>query len=245
MLKTNQTLRVLLLNHTGWLFVLLITILAATKAGGLDVHSSASSAGPTTFTETVEWTWAEKPKQIDPRLPNVLFVGDSIARGYYPKVVSLLQGRANCFLFATSASSGDRRLPKQLSDYFTFQPTQFAVIHFNNGMHGWDYSEAAYAAGLPLMISVLHDHQRRTQLMWASTTPVHAPDGGATNSRIDARNALAEQIMTKNNIPVDDQNSFMRAHDDLHDGNIHYTVDGSNLQAQQIVREISKLLPHK
>jgi hypothetical protein len=32
---------------------------------------------------------------------------------------------------------------------------QFAAIHFNNGMHGWGYTEQQYIAGLPEMIAAL------------------------------------------------------------------------------------------
>jgi hypothetical protein len=88
------------------------------------------------ITESVEWTWAQTPKHVDPALPNVLLLGDSITRRYYARVASLLEGRMNCYLFATSASAGDPRLGRQLDDYLRYEAVPFAVIHFNNGMHG-------------------------------------------------------------------------------------------------------------
>ena|SRR5690242_14183206 len=85
--------------------------------------------------EKIEWTWAAQPDNPNPALPNVLLLGDSITRGYYPEVAKLLAGRANCYLFATSAASGDPRLIHQVGDYFAMMPIKFAVVHFNNGMH--------------------------------------------------------------------------------------------------------------
>jgi hypothetical protein len=91
--------------------------------------------------ETIEWTWAEFPKSIDPALPDVLLEGDSITRNYYPEVAAELSGKANIFLFATSASVGDPRLSKQLADYSELARRHFNVIHFSNGLHGWDITE--------------------------------------------------------------------------------------------------------
>jgi lysophospholipase L1-like esterase len=194
--------------------------------------------------ETIEWTWAAKPDAPDPALPNVLLLGDSITRGYYPEVTKLLAGRANCYLFATSAASGDPRLIHQVSDYFDMMPLKFAVIHFNNGMHGWKYTEAAYGSSLPQLVEALRAKSHGAKLVWATTTPVHAADsGGATNPRIDLRNAESIRTMQRFHIPIDDQHALMAAHDDLHNGSVHYTEAGSAVQAKQAQQIIEKLLP--
>ena len=36
--------------------------------------------------EEIEWTWEVRPAASDPGLPNVLLLGDSITRNYYPAV---------------------------------------------------------------------------------------------------------------------------------------------------------------
>lgn len=209
----------------------------------------AGAQSPKTVThasilETIEWTWAAKPDNPDPALPNVLLVGDSITRGYYPEVTKLLAGRANCYLFATSAASGDPRLIHQIDDYFAMMPLKFAVVHFNNGMHGWKYTEPAYGNALPQMVEALRAKSRGAKLVWATTTPVHAADsGGATNARIDERNAESLRTMQRFHIPIDDQHALMTAHDDLHNGNVHYTAAGSAVQAKQVQQIIEKLLP--
>lgn len=208
------------------------------------IAQAHKTPAPTSILETIEWTWAAKPDAPDPALPNVLLLGDSITRGYYPEVTRLLAGRANCYLFATSAASGDPRLIHQVDDYFAMMPLKFAVIHFNNGMHGWKYTDAAYGNSLPQLVEALRAKSHGAKLVWGTTTPVHAADsGGATNPRIDQRNAESLRTMQRFHIPIDDQHALMAAHDDLHNGSVHYTEAGSAVQAKQVQQIIEKLLP--
>jgi hypothetical protein len=201
------------------------------------------------ITEKIEWTWTDRPETPQPNLPNVLLEGDSITRGYYPAVAKDLAGVANVYLFATSASSGDPRLPGQLRDYFTMMGLKFAVIHFNNGMHGWGYTDAQFAAGLPGMIAALRDGAPQASLIWASITPVlhdstaGPATGGSSNARIDKRNQLAAAAMTKEGIITDDQHALMLAHQDTHNGDVHFTEAGSTIQAAQVAQSIRQALP--
>ena len=205
---------------------------------------ASKASRPVSLLEKVEWTWADRAETIDPSLPNVLLVGDSITRAYFPEVTKLLTGKANVYLFATSCASGDPRLPGQLHDYFSMQPITFAVIHFNNGMHGWAYTDSAYIAALPDMVSIMRKEQPASRLIWSSTTPVRADkSGGASNTRIEERNAGAAAIMKRAGIPTDDQHLLMSSHNDLHADDVHYNPAGSQLQAQQVFASIFRLLP--
>ena len=196
------------------------------------------------ITEKIEWTWTDRPVAAVPNLPNVLLVGDSITRGYYPEVAKDLSGVANVYLFATSCASGDPRLPGQLRDYFSMMGLKFAVIHFNNSMHGWGYTEQQYAAGLPGMVAALLAGAPRAKLIWASTTPVlhDSAKGESTNARIDERNRMAAAVMRRDGIPTDDQHALMLKHQDLHNGDVHFTAAGSALQAEQVAAAIREAL---
>jgi lysophospholipase L1-like esterase len=199
------------------------------------------------ITEKVEWTWTDRPETAVPGLPNVLLVGDSITRGYYPATAKQLSGVANVYLFATSASSGDARLPRQLHDYFSMTGLSFAVIHFNNGMHGWGYTEAEYTAGLPEMIAALRAGSPHATLVWANTTPVlhDSTKGESTNARIDERNRLAAACMGREGIPLDDQHALMLKHPEMHSGDVHFTAEGSAFQAVQVAAKIREALPKR
>jgi len=199
------------------------------------------------ITEKIEWTWTDRPDSPAAALPNVLLVGDSITRGYYPATAKELDGVANVYLFATSASSGDKRLPEQLRDYFAMMGLKFAVIHFNNGMHGWGYTEQDYARGLPGMIRSLREGVPHAALVWANTTPVlhDSTKGESTNARIDERNRLAAEIMVREGIAVDDQHALMLKHADLHNGDVHFTDAGYAVQAEQVARSVRAELEKK
>lgn len=202
------------------------------------------------ITEKIEWTWSDRPASPVAALPNVLLEGDSITRGYYPAVEKDLAGVANVYLFATSACSGDPRLPGQLRGYFKMMGLHFALVHFNNGMHGWGYTEAQYAAGLPKMIAALKAGAPGAKLIWATTTPLlhdGAIPGGpgapqATNARIDARNHLAAAVMKRDGIPIDEQHGLMLQHQDLHNGDVHYTETGYAVAGKQVADAIRKAL---
>jgi lysophospholipase L1-like esterase len=192
--------------------ILLFVLILCSFAG-----TTWTAAQTQSIPEKIEWTWADRPEHPDPLLPNVLLLGDSITRGYYPETARLLAGHANCYLFATSASSGDPRLPKQIAAYSDIAPPAFAVIHFNNGMHGWGYTEQQYTNGLPSLISALRQLAPHATLVWATTTPVlKADDAGATNPHIDERNRLALTLMQQQHIAIDDQHALMLDHQDLH-----------------------------
>jgi hypothetical protein len=50
---------------------------------------------PVSIPEKIEWTWEVRPPNPDLRLPNVLLLGDSITRNYFPQVTKDLDGIAN------------------------------------------------------------------------------------------------------------------------------------------------------
>lgn len=206
------------------------------------LHTNAP-AQTHSITEKIKWTWADRPEHPDPKLPNVLLIGDSITRAYYPDTSRLLAGKANCYLFATSASSGDPRLLKQISDLADIMPANFAVIHFNNGMHGWDYTEQQYGQGLPAFVVSVRKLSPSATLIWANTTPVRKPtSAGATNERVHQRNQLALAVMKRGDLTIDDQEGLMLQHQDLHQDDVHFTPAGSAIQAEQVAKYILEAL---
>lgn len=193
--------------------------------------------------ERVEWTWAEKPSAVDPELPNVLLIGDSIARDYFPGVGAELQGRANVYLFATSATVGDPRLLAQLAGYSEMMRLRFQVIHFNNGMHGWRYGDDAYARAFPAFVRTVRRMSPKARLVWATTTPViDAPGRPERNARISVRNAAARAALAHANVALDDLNALMSGRTDLYRDTIHFSAEGSALQARATARSIEAAL---
>ena len=91
---------------------------------------------PASIPEGIEWTWEVRPPRPDAQLPNVLLLGDSISRNYFPQVTKDLDGVANVYLMSSSTSVGDPRLMRQIAEFSAMEKVRFRVVHFNNGMHG-------------------------------------------------------------------------------------------------------------
>jgi lysophospholipase L1-like esterase len=194
--------------------------------------------------EQIEWTWEVRPPHPDPKLPNVLLLGDSLSRNYFPEVTKDLAGLANVYLMATSASVGDPRLPREIREFAAMEHIPFRIVHFNNGMHGWDYTEAQYKAAFPEFLhSVRSLVATNSALIWATITPVQpAAFNGATNDRVNARNAIVQTFVDAAHIPIDDQHALMMQHRDLYQDTVHFNSAGSKLMGDQAAVGIRKAL---
>jgi hypothetical protein len=199
---------------------------------------------PVTIPEEIEWTWEVRPPHPDPHLPNVLLLGDSISRNYFPEVREKLDGVANVYLMASSTSVGDPRLMNQIAEFAQTEKVVFRVVHFNNGMHGWGYTEDQYKAAFPSFVHAVRSLvDKGGALIWASTTPVRADaQNGATNPRVDVRNAIALRFVKAEGIPVDDQHALMLQHQDLYEDSIHFNPAGATIQGDQVAAMIRSAL---
>lgn len=195
---------------------------------------------PVSTPEEIEWTWEVRPPHPDAQLPSVLLLGDSISRNYFSQVTKDLAGTANVYLMASSASVGDPRLPHQIAEFSAMEKVRFRVVHFNNGMHGWAYREAQYQAAFPQFLRAVRSLvDTGGALIWASTTAVRIDaTTGATNARIDERNAIAERILKAAEIPIDDQHSLMAEHRDLYQDDVHFNPTGAGIQGDQAASAI-------
>jgi hypothetical protein len=193
--------------------------------------------------EEVEWTWEVRPLHINSKLPNVLLVGDSITRNYYPEVQRQLADEANVYLFAASTSIGDPRLLHELAEFSMMEAVPFRVLHFNNGMHGWTYSEEEYKAAFPAYLHALHRIAPKASFVWATITPVKVEDNpGPTNVRIENRNKIALSFINHAAILVDDQHELMTHHADNYEDHVHFNGAGAAIQGQQVTQFIRAAL---
>jgi lysophospholipase L1-like esterase len=212
------------------------------------IHSSLFAQSPTSKTEEIDWTWEVRPTHADPKLPNVLLLGDSITRNYFPEVKRQLEGVANVYLMASSTSLGDPRLTHQIEEFSQAEGVPFSVVHFNNGMHGWIYTEQEYKAAFPSLLLELRAIAPKAAVIWASTTPVKKdkdptdPKPGPTNARIDARNSMAQEALKSSGITTDDQHTLMAQHTDLYQDTVHFNEQGAAIQGQQVAQRIRALL---
>lgn len=210
---------------------------------------TARSAQAQPSHESIEWCdiWISHANETN--LPRVLLIGDSIARDYYPAVEKRLAGKAFVARLTTSRFLADPVLLKEIE--LVLDQMKFDVIHFNNGMHGWQYTEADYRKAFPAFLETIRAHAPKARLIWSSTTPLREgkgvnsdPMANYSNERIAARNAIAAEITAGRNVPADDLNTPMCGHPEYHSDNVHFNSQGIQIQAAQVAAETERLLPH-
>lgn len=214
----------------------------------LRVAAPASAADPRIVRENIEWLDVWIPGNGVKDQPRVLLIGDSITRGYYNTVENKLKGKAVVCRLATSKSLGDPGLLDEVK--LVLGQAKFDVVHFNNGMHGWGYTEEEYAKAIPELVTTIRKGASGAKLVWATTTPVRVSGKPAEidpkTDRVKARNKAAAEVMTKEKIPTDDL--FALAIDKAEwfsqDG-VHFNAKGTAALGAQVADEIGKQLDAK
>ena len=206
--------------------------------------TAAQAAEPAVKREPIEWCDIWIAHSTETALPRVLLIGDSITRGYGKDVEHQLEGRAYVGRLATSKSLGDGALLEEIA--LVLRQNKFAVIHFNNGMHGWDYTEEEYGRAFPQLLALCKQLAPQARLIWATTTPVREGKElklAPRTERVKARNRLAQELVTKAGIPVDDLFALCVEHPEFSspDG-VHASAKGVAAQATQVAAAIAARL---
>ena len=198
--------------------------------------------------ERIEWqdTWIEDGHVQDRALPRVLLLGDSISRQYRKRVSELLAGTARVANSAGSHCVGDPMLAE--ANAVVLGGYAFDVIVVNNGLHGWNCSDADYARHLAEYVDFLRARAPQAKLVWARTTPMSVKNDLAKvspeNVRVEARNAAADKIMAERGIPaVDLYAAMMEKPAEYHvaDGT-HFNDKGVEVLAQKIAEAVKAAL---
>jgi len=198
--------------------------------------------------EAIEWCDIWIPHANETNLPRVLVIGDSIVRDYYPEIEKRFAEEAFVARLATSRFVADPVLHKEIE--LVLEGTKFDIIVFNNGMHGWQHSEAKYREAFPKIIKTIRAHAPKARLIWATTTSLRDGNGvtGDTKAeysdeRIAARNALAVEVVAAQNIHTVDLNAAVRSRPELHSDNVHFNSTGNQILAAQVCAAVAESLP--
>jgi hypothetical protein len=195
--------------------------------------------------EKIEWCDIWVPEADSCNLPRILLIGDSITRAYYPLVDQKLKGKACVARLATSKSVGDPVLIEEVA--LVLAQYKFDIVHFNNGLHGWGFSEEDYREHFPRLLDAIRKHAPDARLIWAATTPVRKahqldePD--ARTDRVKARNAIARELVSREGIFINDLFSLAQNHPEHYspDG-VHFSASGIEAQADQVARSLLQYL---
>ena len=184
-----------------------------------------------------EWIQMRWLNERDTALPRVLLVGDSIVAGHVVAVHERLKERFCVDCFATSKHVTDADFMADLE--MMLGRKRYALIVFNNGLHGFEIDDALY--GPALRERLVEMKTRTPRLAWRSSTPVYKwpiqdgrPELHERTPRILRRNADALAEAQALNLPVLDLYVPMVGHPEfLYDG-CHCTSEGAEFQSGMI-----------
>lgn len=195
----------------------------------------------------------------DPKLPRVLLIGDSISIGYTMDVREKLKGKANVHRIPTNGgptTNGVKNIKAWLGD------GRWDVIHFNWGLHDLVYMGPDGARlvdpkipGSHFQVS-LEDYEKNlhtlvkemkgtdAKLIWCTTTPVPEGAQGRVAGEEAKFNKIAAKVMKEEGVPTDDlcAHAQKKLKEIQLPANVHYTKEGSEYLARQVVSSIEKAL---
>lgn len=156
--------------------------------------------------------------------PNIFLIGDSIRQGYCETVKNELTDTAEVFYFKDNCRSSQYIIfnMKKWAGLFD-DPALVDLVQFNCGhwdIAHWNRHElpltsiSEYERNLQIIIDNLRRFFPRARLVFATTSPMNPSNEKGANVRtdeeIDAYNAIARDVMARNDISVNDINAFVR-----------------------------------
>lgn len=115
--------------------------------------------------------WAFEPAiNLNPSLPRVLLIGDSICIGYKANVITALAGKANVDVWPHPLFQSEK-LNQQLVKILKHGP--YDVVHVNLGLHGVKEGRIRPGTYEPLtrqFIQIIRDTMPKAKIIWANTT---------------------------------------------------------------------------
>lgn len=197
-----------------------------------------------------------QPPQVNPNLPHVLIIGDSISMGYTLPARAALKNSANLWRPPTNCgptTRGLEQIDKWLGD------RKWDVIHFNFGLHDLKYIDdkgrlvpvdkghqqvpiEKYTENLEKLI--LRLKKTNAKLIWRNTTPVPEGSRGRITGDEVKYNKAAKKLMLKHKIQIHDLYTFaLKKQSEIQrKKDVHYTPKGSKVLAEEVARVITMAL---
>jgi sialate O-acetylesterase len=187
---------------------------------------------------------------VDPSLPRVLLIGDSIKNGYTPYVKSRLDGKVNVAHLTAFGMIG-KKDPDAEAFCAKLKDGDYALIHYNDGLHSLPprITDEQFGVGLTAMLKHLKTVTPR--VVWATTTP--HPDhentlsSSSQNLTIAIRNRMSKEIAARFDVPVIDLYELVLGDREKLQkfANVHFNPEGSKLMGDHIASRILAALDTK
>ncbi len=193
--------------------------------------------------EQFEWihSWCEET--LNDNLPRVLLVGDSITHNYQEKVRELLRGVCYVDYISTSYAIDARIYNHLIFDFMT--DSNYALIHFNNGLHGIHLSKRSYKSKLTKLLSKVN---KDVKMILTTSTVVYKEGNkrldGIWMKRVKERNAVVRELAGEKGYPVDDLYTVSVAipKEYRYEDGTHYLEEGYAMLAEKVAECIQKEL---
>ena len=192
----------------------------------------------------------DKAKIIDPKLPRVLLIGDSILNGYLKSAVEGLKGKAYVDAWVNPYNQSEHLNKTILPEVLANGP--YDVVHFNMGLHGWQEGRIKPGTFEPLTkayVETIRAKLPHAKIIWASSTPVTKEKSPSElepdiNPIIIDHNRMAAKVMAEMQVPVNDFYSLLVDKRDLARGDrFHWTAPAYKLLSDLCVESVIKALP--
>ncbi len=199
----------------------------------------------------------QDPKNADPKLPNILIIGDSISIGYMVPLRESLAGIANVYRPKTNCGPSNRGLENidaWLGD------RNWDLIQINHGLHDLKYMGSngqnlanpkaegshqqippdQYAKNLDALARRLK--KTDAKIIWCETTPV--PEGASGRVVGDSKkyNEIAKRVMSGHGIETNQLYDHALENVPTKEANVHYSPENSRRLAKWCAQVIVKHL---
>ncbi len=192
--------------------------------------------------ERIEWVqyWAEDCSVGGPR---VLMIGDSISVGYRSAVFARIREKYGAVTVSTSKALDNPRFCAEIDALASSEGFDYRVIHFNNGLHGFQLTDAEYEEHYGKTVDFLLARWPDARLILASSTPVTEngkPDVLASiNEKVLSRNRTVRGIAEERGLEYNDLYALVLGDASVRSGDgYHYKSEGYEKMADRIAELI-------
>jgi hypothetical protein len=150
-----------------------------------------------------------------------------------------LAGTAYVTFFATSKCVCDKSYLRSLA--FFLDESDYAVVHFNNGLHSLSSDRQDWELCLRAAIKLIKEKGKGAKIIWASSTPLKDPK---LTEKAKELNAIAGRVMAEEGVPTDDLFALMDPLDREKNWSdtFHFKGEAKKLQAKSVGDCVRKAL---
>lgn len=193
--------------------------------------------------ENTEWSisYAFHMTDENRNLPRVLLVGDSICNGYQEGVRKLTDGRCNVSYWVSSYCVTRPEYLRLLEFYL--DDSEYAVIHFNNGLHSTRTETPKWASALSDVFRLIRDKQPKAKIVWATSTPLKSAEKSVKVRELNE--AASEVVRNLGGIVVNDLYSLLDPFDreEYWSDMYHHKMNLRQKEAEQVATTVLSILP--